>query len=69
MKLPVQPEYDISLAKPAHDLAARWDAARVITDLKKLDFKDSDIKDFSSNQKGVPSFVFCGEIGVLSDQQ
>ena len=50
----MEPEYDISLAKPAHDLAARWDAARDISDFNKLDFKESDVKDFSSNQKGKP---------------
>ncbi|KAI0044083.1 leukotriene-A4 hydrolase [Auriscalpium vulgare] len=47
-KLPVEPEYDTSLAKPAYDLAARWDASRAST---SLDFKQSDLDSFNSNQK------------------
>lgn len=42
-------EYDSTLAEQAYVLAKRWDSARD-TDLSRLDFKDTDIKDFTANQ-------------------
>ncbi|THV01236.1 hypothetical protein K435DRAFT_963588 [Dendrothele bispora CBS 962.96] len=48
--LPVTMEYDTSLAKAAYDLAARWDASRA-SDVSRLDFKESDLDGFDSNQK------------------
>ena len=44
-------EYDLTLAEKAYKLAERWDAARN-KDESQLDFKDTDLKDFSSNQIG-----------------
>ena len=50
--LPVKMDYDLTLAETAYKLAERWDAART-TDISKLDFKESDLKDFNSNQIGL----------------
>lgn len=50
LELPVQPNYDTSLAEKAYALANRWDASRSITDVAHLDFKESDLKDFDTNQ-------------------
>lgn len=58
IELPVKMEYDLSLAETAYKLAARWDAARS-SDVAKLDFKDTDLDSFNSNQKGAP-YVFLG---------
>ena len=52
MQLPVQPTYDESLAKGPHDLAAKWDASRVI-DAKLLTFKKEDIASFNGNQNSM----------------
>ncbi|VDC07016.1 unnamed protein product [Peniophora sp. CBMAI 1063] len=49
MELPVWPTYDESLAKGPHDLAAKWDASRVM-DAKTLTFKKEDIASFNGNQ-------------------
>jgi len=49
-ELPVEMSYDTTLAKAAYDLAERWDAARRDTDTSKLDFKETDLQDFDSNQ-------------------
>lgn len=49
--LPVEPEYDTTLAQEAYDLAARWDASRTKT-VSELEFKESDLKTFNSNQIG-----------------
>lgn len=43
-------DYDLTLAEQAYDLAKRWDAARS-TEISKLYFSASDLKDFNSNQK------------------
>ncbi|TFK47915.1 hypothetical protein OE88DRAFT_1664872 [Heliocybe sulcata] len=50
LALPVENKYDTTLAKPVYALAERWDKARG-KDVKELDFTDSDVKSFSSNQK------------------
>jgi len=42
-------EYDLTLAQKAYQLADKWDSARE-TEASKLDFKKSDLIDFSSNQ-------------------
>ncbi|KAF8885226.1 leukotriene-A4 hydrolase [Gymnopilus junonius] len=49
VQLPVHLEYDLTLAEKAYKLAERWDAARQ-TEVSHLDFKESDLKDFNSNQ-------------------
>ncbi|KDQ30245.1 hypothetical protein PLEOSDRAFT_154934 [Pleurotus ostreatus PC15] len=49
--LPVDMQYDMSLADKAYVLAERWDKARETSDIAQLDFKASDLKDFDSNQK------------------
>lgn len=49
--LPVEMEYDLTLAKEAYELASRWDAARS-TAIDSLDFKSTDLDGFDSNQKG-----------------
>ena len=54
LKLPAEPSYDTTLADPAYGLAARWDTSRSISDVTKLDFTASDVKDFNSNQKSEP---------------
>lgn len=49
LELPVKMEYDSTLAEQAYALAKRWDSARD-TDLSQLDFKETDIADFTANQ-------------------
>jgi leukotriene-A4 hydrolase len=49
VELPVKMDYDLTLAETAYKLAERWDAARK-TDVSKLDFYESDLKVFNSNQ-------------------
>ncbi|KDQ55005.1 hypothetical protein JAAARDRAFT_60446 [Jaapia argillacea MUCL 33604] len=51
--LPVQMEYDMSLARQAYELAERWDASRSVSDVSRLDFKPGDVEEFNSNQKVV----------------
>ncbi|KZV89070.1 hypothetical protein EXIGLDRAFT_838751 [Exidia glandulosa HHB12029] len=48
--LPVEMEYDTSLAEAAYKLAARWDQARE-EPVEKLDFASGDLANFNSNQK------------------
>ncbi len=50
-ELPVKIEYDLTLAEKAYALAERWHAARQ-KDVPRLDFKESDLNDFNSNQIG-----------------
>jgi len=50
LKLPVEMQYDLTLAKQAYELAARWDASRFTEDTSCLNFKDSDLNGFNSNQ-------------------
>ncbi|KAA1468302.1 Metalloprotease [Dentipellis sp. KUC8613] len=52
-RLPVEIEYDMSLAQPPYDLAASWNAARSVSDVKQLNFVETDVNEFSSNQKVV----------------
>lgn len=52
VELPVKMDYDLTLAETAYKLAARWDAARR-TDISKLDFTESDLNEFKSNQIGL----------------
>ncbi|KAF8207284.1 hypothetical protein K438DRAFT_2013778 [Mycena galopus ATCC 62051] len=47
LKLPVEMEYDLTLAQAAHALAARWDASRTAS---ALEFQKSDLDSFSSTQ-------------------
>ncbi|PVF96254.1 hypothetical protein CPB86DRAFT_762462 [Serendipita vermifera] len=49
LKLPVDMEYDTTLAKQAFELAARWDASRS-EECKSLKFKHSDIEGWNTNQ-------------------
>ena len=42
-------EYDLTLAQKAYQLAEKWDCARG-TETSKLDFAESDLKEFSSSQ-------------------
>ncbi|EEB94219.1 hypothetical protein MPER_07004, partial [Moniliophthora perniciosa FA553] len=51
-ELPVKMEYDTSLAKSAYDLAERWQKS-ASTDVSKLEFKETDLDGFNSNQKVV----------------
>lgn len=50
LDLPVKMEYDLTLAKRAYELADRWDAARTIEDISKLNFTELDLQDVSSTQ-------------------
>ncbi|KAI0932947.1 hypothetical protein AcW1_000087 [Taiwanofungus camphoratus] len=49
--LPVQMEYDLTLAEQAYSLAKRWDDSRTISDASQLPFSASDLDGFASNQK------------------
>ncbi|EPQ61166.1 hypothetical protein GLOTRDRAFT_53987 [Gloeophyllum trabeum ATCC 11539] len=51
LTLPEQIEYDTTLAKRVYALAERWNSARSVKDVADLDFQESDIESFSSNQK------------------
>lgn len=57
-KLPVDLEYDTSLATQAYALASKWDASRNTT-VSKLTFSASDLKQFNSNQKGKHGYMAC----------
>ncbi|EJD04499.1 leukotriene-A4 hydrolase [Fomitiporia mediterranea MF3/22] len=50
LTLPVEMEYDTTLAQQAYELAARWDSSRD-KDVSTLDFKSSDLENFDTNQK------------------
>ncbi|KAI5118515.1 hypothetical protein M0805_007684 [Coniferiporia weirii] len=52
LTLPVDMEYDLTLAQQAYELAARWDSSRDKAVIS-LDFKASDLDGFDSNQKVV----------------
>jgi leukotriene-A4 hydrolase len=45
-------EYDLTLAQQAYALAERWNNSRNTPDLSQLDFKESDLNEFDSNQIG-----------------
>ncbi|KAJ7178723.1 peptidase family M1-domain-containing protein [Mycena crocata] len=49
LKLPVEMQYDTTLAQAAYALADRWDASRSVSEVD-LDFKKSDLNGFSSTQ-------------------
>ncbi|OBZ79425.1 Leukotriene A-4 hydrolase [Grifola frondosa] len=51
LKLPVEMVYDTALARQAYALAERWDASRSVSDVSQLNFKDTDLLEFNSNQK------------------
>ncbi|EIW81415.1 leukotriene-A4 hydrolase [Coniophora puteana RWD-64-598 SS2] len=50
LTIPVQNEFDTSLAKDAFDLADRWDVARSVHDLSLLAFEPNDVKSFAAGQ-------------------
>ncbi|KAJ7352538.1 peptidase family M1-domain-containing protein [Mycena albidolilacea] len=50
LKLPVEMEYDLTLAQAAYALATRWDTSRSVTETSALDFQKSDLDSFSSTQ-------------------
>ncbi|KAG6849471.1 hypothetical protein H0H93_008198, partial [Arthromyces matolae] len=50
LDLPVQLEYDMSLAKEVYALAAQWDDSRTISSVDQLSFTPLDIEGFDSNQ-------------------
>ncbi|KAG5651841.1 hypothetical protein H0H81_007217 [Sphagnurus paluster] len=50
LKLPVELDYDLTLAQEAYALAARWDAARATAEITQLNFTPEDLKDFTANQ-------------------
>ena len=53
LKLPVEMQYDMTLTTQAYELATRWDASRTTEDTSRLNFEDSDLKEFNSNQIGM----------------
>ncbi|KAG1847366.1 peptidase family M1-domain-containing protein [Suillus subluteus] len=53
LHLPVEMEYDLTLANPANALADRWYESRHTTDISKLDFKGSDLDNLDANQRAV----------------
>ncbi|KAJ7487177.1 leukotriene A4 hydrolase, partial [Mycena galericulata] len=54
LKLPVDMEYDLTLAQQAYALADRWDASRSVAEAG-LDFKKSDLDTFNAMQ--IPVFL------------
>ncbi|OCH94213.1 metalloprotease [Obba rivulosa] len=50
LSLPVEVEYDMTLAKQAYALAEKWDASRS-SDVSQLDFKGSDVDGLTTNQQ------------------
>jgi len=50
LKLPVEMEYDSTLAHAAYNLAARWNASRSVSPVIDLVFKKSDLDTFISTQ-------------------
>ncbi|KAJ7284708.1 peptidase family M1-domain-containing protein [Mycena rebaudengoi] len=50
LKLPVEMEYDATLAQAAYALADRWDASRSVSDVVSLEFKKTDLDSFISTQ-------------------
>jgi leukotriene-A4 hydrolase len=50
LELPIKMEYDLTLAEQAYALAERWNDSRDILDITQLDFKESDLRGFDSNQ-------------------
>lgn len=52
LSLPVEQEYDTSLATKAYELAGRWDVSRSNTDITKSNFQSGDLGDFTSSQIG-----------------
>ncbi|KAG6919449.1 hypothetical protein DXG01_005708 [Tephrocybe rancida] len=48
--LPVELKYDTSLVEAVYALASQWDASRSTSDITQLQFGESDLKDFDSNQ-------------------
>jgi hypothetical protein len=57
LHLPVEMEYDLTLANPANVLADRWYESRHTTDISKLDFKGSDLDSLDANQRGARQHV------------
>jgi leukotriene-A4 hydrolase len=57
IQLPVEMEYDMTLAEEAYALAERWDASRSIVDVAQLDFEADDITRLSAMQIG--AFYYC----------
>lgn len=53
LRLPVEMEYDLTLANPANELADRWYESRHTADISKLDFKGSDLDSLDANQRAV----------------
>lgn len=43
-------EYDLTLAEHAYALAKRWDDSRGTVDISQLDFKETDLEGFDTNQ-------------------
>lgn len=50
LELPVKMEYDLTLAEQAYSLAERWNSSRDTLDMAQLNFKESDLNEFDSNQ-------------------
>lgn len=61
LKLPVEMEYDTTLATQAFELAARWDASRR-ENVHHLNFKESDIAGWNTNQL----IVFLEKLGSIA---
>ncbi|CCM06484.1 uncharacterized protein FIBRA_08753 [Fibroporia radiculosa] len=51
IELPVEMDYDHTLAEQAYALAAKWDASRTISDVAQLPFKEEDVDILDTNQK------------------
>lgn len=68
LRLPVEMEYDLTLANPASALGDRWYESWCTTDISKLDFKSSDLDSLDANQRGarqhVLLFVLVEEVGL-----
>lgn len=49
LTLPVEMDYDTTLAQEAYALAAKWDASRS-NNISSLEFKKTDLDSFDTNQ-------------------
>ena len=68
-ELPVEIEYNTTLAQDAYTSAKAWDEGRN-SDVEKLHFKSTDLDTFNSNQKGAPARLYTRfDIGSWSHLQ
>lgn len=62
-ELPVEMEYDSSLATEAYDLAAKWEASRG-TPVSLLPYNAKDLDQFNANQKSEP-YYYASPVAIF----